>query len=128
MSTTTTPNDPLVLPRRMLRQLRSAVGRFKMADSLGTRLSGRELLLRIMAARLVLEKVLGPDEKNVGVLLPPTAGGAIVNAALALSGRVAVNLNYTTSQGILDVCIERAGLRHVISSPAFLARVKLDVG
>ena len=61
MSTTTTPNDPLVLPRRMLRQLRSAGGRFKMADSLGTRLSGRELLLRIMAARLVLEKVLAPD-------------------------------------------------------------------
>lgn len=128
MSHTSTPNEPLVLPRRMLRQLRSAAGRFKMADSLGTRLTGRELLLRIMAARLVLEEVLGPDEKHVGVLLPPTAGGAIVNAALALSGRVAVNLNYTTSQGILDVCIARAGLQHVISSPAFLARVKLTVG
>jgi acyl-[acyl-carrier-protein]-phospholipid O-acyltransferase/long-chain-fatty-acid--[acyl-carrier-protein] ligase len=52
----------------------------------------------------------------------------VVNAALALSGRVAVNLNYTASQSILDTCIERARLRHVISSPAFLARVKLEVG
>jgi len=72
--------------------------------------------------------VLGTDEKMVGVLLPPTAGAAIVNAALALSGRVAVNLNYTASQSILDLCIERARLRHVISSPMFLSRVKLDVG
>ena len=125
---TTTTNEPLVLPRRMLRQLRSAGGRLKMADSLGTRLTGRELLLRILAARLVLEQTLAPDERRVGVMLPPTAGGAIVNAALALSGRVAVNLNYTSSQSILDLCIERAGLRHVISSPAFLARVKLDLG
>jgi acyl-[acyl-carrier-protein]-phospholipid O-acyltransferase/long-chain-fatty-acid--[acyl-carrier-protein] ligase len=62
------------------------------------------------------------------VLLPPTAGAAIVNAALALSGRVAVNLNYTSAQPILDVCIERAGLKHVITSPIFLARVKLAVG
>lgn len=122
-------NDPtMVLPRRMLRALRAAAGRLKMADSLGTRLTGGELLLRILAARSVLEGVLGADEKMVGVLLPPTAGGAVVNAALTMMGRVAVNLNYTTSQAILDVCIERAGLKHVISSPAFLARVKLDVG
>jgi acyl-[acyl-carrier-protein]-phospholipid O-acyltransferase/long-chain-fatty-acid--[acyl-carrier-protein] ligase len=112
----------------MLRACRTAGGRMKMADSLGTRLTGRELLTRILVARRVLDRVLGPDEKMVGVLLPPTAGAAIVNAALALSGRVAVNLNYTASQAIVDLCAERAGLRHVISSPAFLTRVRLDAG
>lgn len=125
--------DPVATPppslqRLLLRACRAAGKRLKMADSLGTRLTGSDLLLRIFAARAVLERVLAPDERMVGVLLPPTAGGAIVNAALALSGRVAVNLNYTSSQSILDVCIERARLRHVISSPVFLARVKLDVG
>jgi acyl-[acyl-carrier-protein]-phospholipid O-acyltransferase/long-chain-fatty-acid--[acyl-carrier-protein] ligase len=118
----------LVLQRRMLRALRAAAGRLKMADSLGTKLTGRELLTRILVAKRVLDRVLGPDEKRVGVLLPPTAGAAIVNAALALSGRVAVNLNYTSTQPILDICIERAGLAHVISSPLFLSRVKLEVG
>lgn len=117
-----------LLHRELLRSLRAAGGRLKLADSLGTRLSGRQLLTRILAARLVLERTLGPDEKRVGVLLPPTAGGAIVNAAIALMGRVAVNLNYTASQKILDICIERAGIEHVISSPAFLSRVNLDVG
>ena len=119
---------PSLLHRELLRGLRAAGGRLKMADSLGTRLTGRELLTRILAARLVLERVLAADEQRVGVLLPPTAGGAIVNAALALMGRVAVNLNYTASQPILDICIERAGLQHVISSPTFLSRVSLDVG
>ena len=99
-----------------------------MADSLGTRLNGRQLLTRILAARLVLEKTLDPSEKRVGILLPPTAGAAIVNAALALMGRVAVNLNYTSSQSILETCIERAGIRHVISSPTFLSRVELELG
>ncbi len=119
---------PPLLHQNMLRSLRAAAGRLKVADSLGTRLTGRQLLIRILAARLVLERTLGPAEKRVGVLLPPTAGAAIVNAALALMGRVAVNLNYTASQPILDICIERAGLDHVISSPAFLSRVNLEVG
>jgi acyl-[acyl-carrier-protein]-phospholipid O-acyltransferase/long-chain-fatty-acid--[acyl-carrier-protein] ligase len=126
--TTASAESPLILQRRMLRACRSAARRLKMADSLGTRLTGRDLLVRTLVAKRVLDRVLAPDEKMVGVMLPPTAGGAIVNAALALSGRVAVNLNYTSTQPILDVCIERARLAHVISSPAFLARVNLGLG
>ena len=121
-------SGPPVLPRQMLRACRSAGNRMKMADSLGTRVTGRELLLRTLVAKRVLDRVIGPDDTMVGVLLPPTVGAAIVNAALALSGKVAVNLNYTSTQSILDVCMNRARLRHVVSSPLFLSRVKLDVG
>ena len=122
------PHGVASLPRALIRACRAAGGRMKVADSLGTRLSGRSLLIRILCAKRVLERVLAPDEQRVGVMLPPTAAAAIVNAALVLMGRVAVNLNYTTSQKVLDLSIERAGLRHVLSSPMFLARVKLDVG
>ena len=104
----------IVLQRRLLRACRAAGGRLKLADSLGTKLTGRDLLTRILVAKRVLDRVLAPDEKRVGVLLPPTAAAAIVNAALALSGHTAVNLNYTLAQPLLDVCIDRAGLRHVI--------------
>ncbi len=122
------PGGTATLPRALVRACRLAGKRLKVADSLGTRLTGRDLLVRILCARQVMQRVLAPDERRVGVMLPPTAGAVIVNAALALMGRVAVNLNYTTSQQILDLSMERAGLRHVISSPAFLARVKLDCG
>ncbi len=117
-----------ILQSRFLAACRSAGGRMKVADSLGTRLSGRDLLLAVLVAKRVLDRMLAPDERRVGVMLPPTVGATVVNAALALSGRVAVNLNYTASQSILDVCIERAGLRHVFSSAVFLARVKLTLG
>jgi acyl-[acyl-carrier-protein]-phospholipid O-acyltransferase/long-chain-fatty-acid--[acyl-carrier-protein] ligase len=122
------PDGIASLPRALVRACRSAGGRMKVADSLGTRLTGRSLLIRILCAKRVLERVLAPDERRVGVMLPPTAAAVIVNAALTLMGRVAVNLNYTTSQKVLDLSMERAGLRHVLSSPVFLARVKLDVG
>ncbi len=122
------PAGVATLPRALVRACRLAGGRMKVADSLGTRLSGRSLLIRILCAKRVLERVLAPDEQRVGVMLPPTAATAIVNAALVLMGRVAVNLNYTTSQQILDLSIERAGLRRVLSSPVFLARVKLSLG
>ncbi len=120
--------EGMVLQRRLLRNLRGAAKRLKVADTLGTRLTGRDLLIRILAARRVLARELAPDEKMVGVMLPSSAGGVIVNAALALLGRVAVNLNYTTSQSILDVSIRLAGLRRVISSPVFLSRVNLELG
>ena len=126
--TTASAEPPPILQRRMLRACRSAARRLKMADSLGMRLTGRDLLVRTLVAKRVLDRTLGPDERMVGVMLPPTAGAAIVNAALALSGRVAVNLNYTSTQPILDVCVERARLKHVISSPQFLARVNLTLG
>jgi acyl-[acyl-carrier-protein]-phospholipid O-acyltransferase/long-chain-fatty-acid--[acyl-carrier-protein] ligase len=119
---------PVVLQRRLLATLRAAGGRLKVADTLGTRLTGRELLTRILAAKRVLDAVLDPDERMVGVMLPSCVAGVVVNAALALSGRISVNLNYTSSQSVLDLCIERAGLRRVISSPAFLARMRLRVG
>ena len=77
-------DEPMILQRRMLRALRSAGRRLKVADSLGTRLSGRELLIRILAARRVLDRELDPAEKRVGVFLPPTAAAVVVNAALAL--------------------------------------------
>ena len=72
---------PMVLQRLLLRACRGAGGRFKMADSLGTRLTGHDLLTRILAARSVLERVLAADERMVGVLLPPSVGAAVVNAA-----------------------------------------------
>jgi len=57
---------------------------------------GGQLLLRTLIVKRLLEShVLAADEKCVGVLLPPSVGGVLVNAALPLSGRIPVNLNYT---------------------------------
>jgi acyl-[acyl-carrier-protein]-phospholipid O-acyltransferase/long-chain-fatty-acid--[acyl-carrier-protein] ligase len=72
--------------------------------------------------------VLSPDESTVGVLLPPSVGSATINAALSISKRVAVNLNYTLTEDQINFCIREAGVKHVLTSRAFLEKkpVSLD--
>ncbi len=66
---------------------------------------------------------LGRDERNVGVLLPPGRGGAIVNLCLALAGRTSVNLNHTAGPAQLKRMCEMAGVRTVISAAPYLKRI-----
>ena len=63
----------------------------------------------------------------VGILMPPTVAGALVNYAASLTGRVPVNLNYTLSAEALGSCIEQCNIRTVVTSRAFLEQLKLDV-
>ena len=61
---------------RFIRQCRLAWSRTKAADSSGASLTGGRLLTGALAFRSLLEnEVLEADEKNVGILLPPSAGG-----------------------------------------------------
>jgi len=105
------------LPKLFMRRCREKGGKIKISDSTGAQLSGTDLLLRTLVLRRIFEReVLQADEKCVGVLLPPTVPGAVVNLALGLSGRVAVNLNYTVSESTINQCIEQAGIKHVLTS------------
>jgi acyl-[acyl-carrier-protein]-phospholipid O-acyltransferase/long-chain-fatty-acid--[acyl-carrier-protein] ligase len=63
----------------------------------------------------------------VGVLLPPSVPGALVNFAALLAGKVPVNLNYTVSEETLASCIRQCDIKTVITSKAFLGKVKLKV-
>lgn len=122
-------DDTPVITLRLLRQLKAAGKRLKAADSTGVKLGGTDLLIRTLALRrYLLREVLGPDEKHVGVFLPPTVPAVAANFALALADRVSVNLNYTVSSSVLQKCSEVAGLKHVITSRKFMDKVGLDVG
>ena len=110
-------------PVRFLEQCRAAGPRIKVADSVGQELSGKDLLLRTMIARRVLEREsFAPDEKNIGIFLPPSVGGCIANRAVSLSRRVACNLNYTLTDETLNYCVKAAGIKHVLTSRMFLAK------
>jgi acyl-[acyl-carrier-protein]-phospholipid O-acyltransferase / long-chain-fatty-acid--[acyl-carrier-protein] ligase len=114
---------------RFIQQCRQAWGRVKVADSAGTELTGGKLLTGALAFHnLLATSVLSADEKLVGLLLPPSAGGAIANLAVALAGRTSVNLNYTLSEDVVNFCIKDAGLKRVITSRRFMEKrpMKLD--
>jgi acyl-[acyl-carrier-protein]-phospholipid O-acyltransferase / long-chain-fatty-acid--[acyl-carrier-protein] ligase len=116
------------LPKLFVRRCREKGAAMKICDSTGIRLSGHDLLLRTLVLRRIFErKILAADEKFVGVLLPPTVPGAIANFALGLAGRVAVNLNYTVTDAILNSCIEQAGIKHVLTSRKVIEKFGVKV-
>jgi len=118
----------MILPRAMLRACRRSRRRVKLADSMNQELTGGEVLLRsLIVRRLLNREVLAPDEKYVGVILPPSVGGALANAALPLAGRIPVNLNYTMSAETINSCIRQCGIRHVLTSRRVAEKLNLKL-
>jgi acyl-[acyl-carrier-protein]-phospholipid O-acyltransferase / long-chain-fatty-acid--[acyl-carrier-protein] ligase len=86
---------------------------------------------KALAAAWIMARLLRPklgDHPMVGLWIPPSAGGAFANIALALLGKTAVDLNYTASQENARSAIRQCGIRHVLTSRLFLAKMKLDPG
>ena len=118
----------VVPPRVFLRVCRARMRRLKVADSTHVELTGVGLLTRtLILRRLLARRVLAADEARVGVLLPPSVGGVVVNAALALDRRVAVNLNYTVSSEVMNLCIAQANIRHVLTTRKMRERFPLTI-
>jgi acyl-[acyl-carrier-protein]-phospholipid O-acyltransferase/long-chain-fatty-acid--[acyl-carrier-protein] ligase len=122
------PKQHLTLPRQFLRNCRRVGGRPKVADSTGAALTGNGLLTStLVLRRILLREVLAADETFVGVLLPPSAGGVLVNAVLPLMRRIAVNLNYTMPSSAINHCIAQCGIRHILTSRRVLEKFKLNL-
>ncbi len=100
--------------------------RFAMADGNTPQIRFHSVLARtiFVARRLRAE---WRDQQMVGILLPPSIAGALVNLAALLMGKTPVNLNYTASSEILASCASQCGLQTIISSKVFLERVRLQL-
>ena len=109
------------LPTAFLDCARRNWRRFAMADSAGRELTfGKALIGAMLFRRYVVKHC--PGEKMVGVLLPPSAPTAIANLGISLSGRVAVNLNYTAPIQAVNSAIERCGIKTTFTSDKLLER------
>lgn len=89
--------------------------RFSMVDSSGRKLSHGGALVRSCMLSRALKGIL-PPAHNVGLLLPPSVGGALVNVALSMLGKVPVNLNYTLPYAGIIECADSAGAEKIIVS------------
>jgi acyl-[acyl-carrier-protein]-phospholipid O-acyltransferase / long-chain-fatty-acid--[acyl-carrier-protein] ligase len=113
----------MIPAKRFIRQCRLAWSRTKVADSAGAELTGGRLLTGSLAFRnLLVKSVLKDDDSIVGILLPPSAGGVVANAALTLAGRVSANLNYTLTEDVVNYCIREAGIKQILTSRRFLEK------
>jgi len=115
-------HEPLIPIRQVLRACRAGLKDRKFADSTGVELTGGKTLMAILILRKVLHRIFAKDEKNVGVLMPTSAYGALANLTLALDCRTTVNLNYTFHIDTINYCIKQAGIKHVLTSQKVLER------
>ncbi len=101
----------------------------KVADSSGAELTGGGLLTRTLILRRLLRRhVIAEDEKHVGLLMPPSVGAVVANAALSIDCRIPVNLNYTVSSDVMNACIKRCGIRHVLTARRVMDKLDLQIG
>ena len=112
----------LALPEYFIRTARQNWGRQAIADTSGKELSYGRTLAGALALSGRLKGVIGKEE-HIGVLLPPSVGGALANLALSMLGRVTVNLNYTAAEASFRSAVEQCGIATVITSRAFLEKV-----
>jgi acyl-[acyl-carrier-protein]-phospholipid O-acyltransferase/long-chain-fatty-acid--[acyl-carrier-protein] ligase len=100
--------------------------RFAMADSQSSKVRFGAALGRTIFLARRLKKVWAGQEM-VGLLLPPSVGGALANYAALLMGKIPVNLNYTVSEATLAACGQQCQIKTVLTSRVFLEKVKLQV-
>jgi acyl-[acyl-carrier-protein]-phospholipid O-acyltransferase / long-chain-fatty-acid--[acyl-carrier-protein] ligase len=113
------------LPRSFLYTARRHPFRFAMGDGQTPKLSFFAVLARTLFLARRLRKTWQGQEM-VGILLPPSIPGALVNFAAMLMGKVPVNLNYTASNETLESCAKQCNLKTVITVRAFLERVHVQ--
>ena len=71
--------------------------------------------------RLSLWMRRASPERQVAVMLPNSVSALTANLALLLAGKTVVNLDYTAGAEALQATLQKAGIRSVYSSQAFLA-------
>jgi len=98
---------------------------FAMADGRTPRLNYFSALTKaIFLARRLRKHWEG--QAMVGLFLPPSIPGALVNCAAMLMGNVPVNLNYTVSRESLESCALQCGLKTTVTSKLFLEKIKIQ--
>ncbi len=100
--------------------------RFAMADKRRPRMKWSAVLLSsiFLAWRL---RSTWEGQEMVGILLPPSIPGALVNFAAMLAGKIPVNLNYTTSDEALASCAAQCKIETVITTRALLDKIPLRI-
>jgi len=114
------------LHREFIHAMRRHPLRFAMADQTRPHVTS----LQALVGSIILARTLWrhwEEQRHVGILLPPTVAGALVNVAAPLCGKTSVNLNYTVGKSGLEAAVRLSGLRTIVTSRAFVEKAKLDL-
>ncbi len=112
------------LPHRFIRAARSNWSSTALADSTGKRMRFSETL----TASLLLKRWINtnyPESKCIGLLFPSSVGGALANLGVTLSGKTAVNLNFTAGENQMQQAAGNCGITTILSSRTFFEKTQM---
>lgn len=96
-------------------------------DATRQELSYRRLLVGADLIAQQLDMILPATESRIGVLLPNVNALPVALLGLWAIGKVPAILNFSTGIPTMLACAQLAGLKHIITSRAFVERIKLKV-
>jgi acyl-[acyl-carrier-protein]-phospholipid O-acyltransferase / long-chain-fatty-acid--[acyl-carrier-protein] ligase len=101
-------------------------GKIILEDATLQTLTYRKLMVGAdVLAQVLLEKISGGE--RIGLLLPNVNATPVVILALWRLGKVPAMLNFSSGTPTMLACVELAGLKHIVTSRAFLERARLNV-
>ncbi|MCF6201064.1 MAG: AMP-binding protein, partial [Hydrogenimonas sp.] len=106
-----------------LRRCKEAPFKRALADDTGSDMNRLKMLTSVLLFSKLLKNSLGKS-RNIGVLLPSSAAGAIANMTLLAMGKRVVNLNYTIDPKALKYAMQKADIEYVVTSERFLKRLE----
>jgi acyl-[acyl-carrier-protein]-phospholipid O-acyltransferase / long-chain-fatty-acid--[acyl-carrier-protein] ligase len=105
---------------------RARPGQVILEDATLQTLTCRKLMVGAdVLAQALREKISGGE--RIGLLLPNVNATPVVILALWSLGKVPAMLNFSSGTTTMLACVELAGLKHIITSRAFLERARLKV-
>ncbi len=91
-----------------------------MADLIGGVKSYRDILTGIFALAPVFQKMEG---ENIGLMLPAGVTCTIAYYSLLFAGKTPVMVNWTMGESNLNYCLEKVGVKEVITAKALLTKL-----
>ncbi len=129
---------PKTVPAAIAQAASDEPGKVILEDATLTQLTYRKLFIgaKLMGERLAKECSSTFQCRDatsecratnrIGVLLPNVNATPVVLLALWQHGKVPAILNYSTGTATMLACTELAGLKHIVTSRAFIKRAKLE--
>ncbi len=100
------------------------------SDSSGLEINNHQLLVMASLFGEKMDALLASstkegDSPSIGILLPPSVGAVMANAAAASQGIIPINLNYTQSMDAIQKVCAKAGITKIITSEKLVAKLNL---
>ncbi|CZE47817.1 acyl-[ACP]--phospholipid O-acyltransferase [Campylobacter geochelonis] len=105
-----------------LRNAKANLFKKAIVDSTGVEMNNFKVITAVL---IFLKKFRNSfkDSQNIGLILPSSAMGSIINLVLFIMGKIPVNLNYTLSVENMAKCVENADIKSIVTSKKFIEKL-----